>query len=256
MRSQTRAGYPSRSMGHPSYATEEMRIDCTITPPHTAPHAATRVTTVPQATRIGAHRITTRIGLTFTSPHTTRTPGTTHAAGACQEAARPAVRATHSSGVSWTTVAAQLQSMKRWWPCGFATRRVRKSSGPRRAAAKRTTANPRHRAVRAGARLRPPGRSHRPPVATGRSAPPCIAAQRHAHSAACCSGMPHRSATCRPGAWCSHRPWPQGRRSADAGMDGEVTSVQRGGGDVRAVAARGDTACTRVAWHGAPPRRR
>ena len=236
MRSQTRAGYPSRSMGHPSYATEEMRIDCTITPPHTAPHAATRVTTVPQATRIGAHRITTRIGCTLTPRQPTRTPGTTHAAIAPQEAARPAVRVTHSSGVSWTTVAAQLQAMKRWWPCGFATRRVRKSSGPRRAAAKRTTANPRHRAVRAGARLRPPGRSHRPPVATGRSAPPCIAAQRQAHTAphtathvttapqatrigayriaaqrqahtpACCSGRPQRRATCRPGAWCSHRP--------------------------------------------------
>ncbi len=74
--------------------------------------------------------------------------------------------------------------------------------------------------VRAGARLRPPGRSHRPPAATGRSAPPCIAAQRHAHTVACCSGRAHRRATCRPGAWCSHP-----TVAADAGMDGEVTSV-------------------------------
>jgi hypothetical protein len=223
MRSQTRAGYPSRSMGHPSYATEEVRIGYTITPPHTmrtpgtphaagtprprahtAPHAATRVTTVPQATRIGARRIATRIGCTLTPRQPTRTPGTTHAAAACQEAARPAVRSAHSSGASWPAVARQLQAMKRWWPCGFATRRVRKSSGPRRAAAKRTTANPRPRAVHAGARLRPPGRSHRPPVAAGRSAPPCIAAQRHAHTAACCSGRPQRCATCRPVAWRSH----------------------------------------------------
>ena len=44
----------------------------------------------------------------------------------------------------------------------------------------------------------------RPPVDAGRSAPPCIAAQRHAHTAACCSGRPQRCATCRPVAWCSH----------------------------------------------------
>ncbi len=43
MRSQTRAGYPSRSMGHPSYATEEVRIDRTLTLRHpTHPRHDTR----------------------------------------------------------------------------------------------------------------------------------------------------------------------------------------------------------------------
>ena len=103
--------------------------------PPTAPRTATHATTLPHAARIGARCIAARCDC---------------ATGA----ARPAVRDAHSSGASWAAVARQLLPMRRWWPCGFGTRRVRKSSGPRRAAAEHVTANRVLGAVHAVAEVR------------------------------------------------------------------------------------------------------
>jgi|LSQX01.3.fsa_nt_gb hypothetical protein len=89
--------------------------------------------------------------------HTRRTHSRSHHRGRlgllCTGKCAPTL-AVHSSGVSWTEVAAATSVHEELVARGFATRSVRKSAGTRRAAAEHVTANHGHRAVRARTWLR------------------------------------------------------------------------------------------------------
>ena len=70
------------------------------------------------------------------------------------------MRTAYGSGASWARVATATQAHEALVARGFATQSVRKSTGPRRAAAEHVTTNHGHSAVRAVAELRRGGRAY------------------------------------------------------------------------------------------------